>query len=491
MTCLEGRRRHVGTVVGLLSGADPELVGHADEIVATLEPLTHCEDIPALLAALPPPALPIRDRAHDAFAVIDEVKTLRTAARPAAAEARLDAIADEVAALAYAPLTAHHLYYRAAVALDQGRAGEAEKLGYEAAIACAGAKDYAMEAMSWTALVRVIGITGRRFGEVQPLVKAAEAAIARVDEPAFYEAGLQTSFGTVEMLRGNLTEAERRLREGQRLFAETMGAEHAQTLEAAEMLALTLYSQERFDEAEVAYRAIIETHDRVSGPEHPIGASAQANLGLVHAARGRDAEALDAYRKAHARFLAAWGPRHPVIATSQLNIASTLRRLGRFDEAEAELTAAVALDTELFGAGDGRVAAGLHEVGELARARKQPARAIEIYRDAIARWEQLGDPNEPQLAFPLTGLGEALIELGRPAEAIAPLERALAMRIGAEGVPSEERAATRFALARALRESGGDTERARELANTARVSIDAERHAALAAALEAWLAESP
>ncbi len=73
----------------------------------------------------------------------------------------------------------------------------------------------------------------------------------------------------------------------------------------------------------------------------------------------------------------------------------------------------------------------------------------------------------PYLAYPLTGIGVAHWKEHRPAEAIAPLERALAIREAGEldvGAVAE----TRFALARALWDAGRDRARARRLAATAR-----------------------
>ncbi|HWB75411.1 MAG TPA: hypothetical protein VG755_10650, partial [Nannocystaceae bacterium] len=63
-------------------------------------------------------------------------------------------------------------------------------------------------------------------------------------------------------------------------------------------------------------------------------------------------------------------------------------------------------------------------------------------------------------------LGEAKLALGEPAEAIAPIERALALR-EAKKLDPLELARTKFSLARALMAAGRDRDRALVLARAA------------------------
>jgi hypothetical protein len=68
---------------------------------------------------------------------------------------------------------------------------------------------------------------------------------------------------------------------------------------------------------------------------------------------------------------------------------------------------------------------------------------------------------------PLLFLGSDLLALQRPREAIAPLERALLVASRSD-THREDAGLVRFALARALWDSGGDKARARTLAGEAR-----------------------
>jgi hypothetical protein len=70
-------------------------------------------------------------------------------------------------------------------------------------------------------------------------------------------------------------------------------------------------------------------------------------------------------------------------------------------------------------------------------------------------------------AFPLTSLGQCLVDERQPARAIPLLSRALAIREGSPGDASDL-AFTRFQLARALWALGQERARALELAQKAR-----------------------
>jgi hypothetical protein len=119
------------------------------------------------------------------------------------------------------------------------------------------------------------------------------------------------------------------------------------------------------------------------------------------------------------------------------------------------------------------------------RAKGRFAEALEQDRLGLAH------PEKAESAWALTGVGEDLLALGRPAEAIAPLERGWALRDTisvARGITSE------LALARALWESGGDRRRAIALAEDARARCQpvaaryGSYYAAALARIEAWLA---
>jgi hypothetical protein len=91
------------------------------------------------------------------------------------------------------------------------------------------------------------------------------------------------------------------------------------------------------------------------------------------------------------------------------------------------------------------------------------------------------------VAAPLTGLGEAALARGATKTARPLLERALTIRAAAAASPGE-RAATRFALARALWPEAGDRPRAVSLVEAARAELaSADGAEEERQAIDAWL----
>jgi hypothetical protein len=109
---------------------------------------------------------------------------------------------------------------------------------------------------------------------------------------------------------------------------------------------------------------------------------------------------------------------------------------------------------------------------------------------ALTGVEKVFGREHPYLAYPLSGLGMVHLQAGRADLARPQFERTLALDLSS--VPDDDLlGATRFGLARALRASGEDEARARELATAAR-----ENYARLAEtddvrAIDAFLAATP
>ena len=211
--------------------------------------------------------------------------------------------------------------------------------------------------------------------------------------------------------------------------------------DAAYNLGVALAALERFEEAEERFRqalALTPGHER-----------AHRNLGVAQLRLQRYEEALETYR----RFL----ERYPDSAVGHANLGIALHYLGRTDEALASLDRALALDPALEVARNNRavmpritahVDAGraLMEQGHLDEAEPYLRAVVEadprhvIARRALARLELRRQRHEqaldlfqglvdthPDDAAAHAGRGVALSHLGRDAEALASLDRALAL----------------------------------------------------------------
>ena len=107
----------------------------------------------------------------------------------------------------------------------------------------------------------------------------------------------------------------------------------------------------------------------------------------------------------------------------------------RYEEASAELRAALASARQAHGPAHEAVAEVLFGLGATSFALTRYAEAVEFFEQAREMREQIFGPRHPKVAEALNGLGGALRRRGRDADAIEVLERALDIRrrsLGAE-----------------------------------------------------------
>ncbi|MBK7827225.1 tetratricopeptide repeat protein [Nannocystis sp.] len=125
--------------------------------------------------------------------------------------------------------------------------------------------------------------------------------------------------------------------------------------------------------------------------------------------------------------------------------------------------------------------------GNFAIAGQQLDRAVEIL-------DRTQGPSFPELSRPLIAQGLLALARGRPAEALAPLERTLAL-VGDGWEPPAEYTELRLALAEALWSAGGDRVRARalvgEVVERLRDEAASPGRAGWIADAERWLAGHP
>jgi eukaryotic-like serine/threonine-protein kinase len=459
MSCLERRRREVEATVALFTTADAQVVDRAARVLGQIDEVATCNDSLALLADVPPPPTELAAEVEDLRGQLDRVKLARTAGRYQDVSATLDGLDARVHAVDYGPLLAEFLVLRGAAALDDSRPVQAEPLFYAAAKAAARSGHRAIEPAIWLALVRLVATFDDRPLELPPLVEAAEVAVVRAGDLPRDRGALKVVLGTRLVLHGEFTRAEPELREAVRLLGEAHGAEHPDTLEARELLALALHGQQRYDEAEELLLAVAEAIERTLGPTHPRLGPVIANLARVYAERGQLEQARASYERALVALVEGFGPEHQVVASGHANLATTLRKLGRYDEAAVQLDRALAIEIRHFGAESPRIAANLHGRGQLAMARGRPRDALPDYREALRIWTKTVGPEHARLAYALTGIGEAELALGDPAAAITALERALQLREASSDVAADDLAETRSLLARARSAAGASRQR--------------------------------
>lgn len=283
-------------------------------------------------------------------------------------------------------------------------------------------------------------------------------------EPVIAEALLQAA--ELQQLASDPSLAEKNYEEAY-LLAE--GSRHDEVaLEAADQLITIVgYHRARHADGE-RWARFAEAILRRLGPGHDILAAWRANnLALVYQAQGKGEDALAMFQQAVATKIRVVGEIHYDVALSLDNLALTLNELGRPQEAIEKNRRAREILEITVGSSHPLVANVLTNGAEIMNALGRYSEGQEMAARSLAIKERELDPEHWELAFPLTELGLSWIGQGKPIQALVPLERALAIRTAGASAP-DLLAETRFALARALWEGKGPSNRALALAEQAR-----------------------
>jgi protein O-mannosyl-transferase len=278
-----------------------------------------------------------------------------------------------------------------------------------------------VQPVAWVAAALVVVTLGAAARAQTAIWKDSETLWRRAVEVDPTCSLCESNLGRVVARPGRFPEAETHVRRAIALRPERPGPH--------ENMGTIMLAQGQYREA--------EEHFRRAATLDPDRAASRNALGVALASQGRDREAEAEFQEA-ARL-------SPRLVDAPANLGVLHARHGRLEEAITSLRRALALD---------RGRAGVRT--DLGRALR--GRAIELARegrfDEAARLWQEASPlvgDDPDL---LRGLGRALVERGKGAEAIPVLERAVAL--------APQRGADRFWLARAYRLAGRVPEADRE-----------------------------
>lgn len=530
MRCLGRRLLEVEAAVSVLSGGDPRVVDSADHVVDGLGDVGACSEA-RLAEAAEGPVLPRevraaldtalaravaeRDAGRDETALASAAKARELAAAAADRGAEAEAVAllgeltdrtgkidqgrqllEEALVLAtetrrdeLAARTAAVLAYVTAVRANQQAAGASwERLAF-GLVRRAGSPPR-LDAF----VLHRAGQRERAAGHYSDAKGHLERALVRlVDAGGSTElarAGVLVDLGGVERDRGEWGDAAARLAEAREIEERTLGPDHPAVAVALRSEGDLAWRQGKPDTATPKLERALSIQERALGPQHLEVAYTQNQLANVLSSLEQYGRALPLYEKACAAGAKTLADDHPEVAMCRMNVAMAKLHLGKLDDARAMLERSRDIVTRALGAEHHFVGMIEGELGVVASARRDHKTALEHHLRAVAIDEKSRGPDHPDLADVLSGLGGALVDLGRARDALVPLERALRLREKG-GFPAQ-RARPKFALARARWELGDKraavalAEEARELFSSAGIGGRTS-----AAEVTAWLASHP
>jgi tetratricopeptide (TPR) repeat protein len=379
------------------------------------------------------------------------------------------------------------------------------------------------------ALIRLDEGTGDRAGETDRIVARARALLERLGSPGLPRAGLSAALGQLSFRRGEFEACRTHGEQAVLLLGNLSGVPLYDQLQASEDLARCLERQGlRKRAAEVvgvslsaAQRQLGDRHPRVvrmtiqlsraldfsgdregaeraaqravelaldtMGPGHSTTARAHQALANVMFRRQDFAGSEQQLRRALEIMERVHGPRSHQVGGLLSSLGLSLSRRGRYEEADAAhrrsvevLGASVGLLHPETAAAWGRLAANLADRGDCVAALPHYRTALETLR--------ANDPQHARILDQVRGLAGCLLQLGRPEEAVAPLEEGLALS-PLRDEPGFYTSTLEFQAAQALWETG-HSDRAWELAQTALARVEALKlHPELQASLREWMAD--
>jgi tetratricopeptide (TPR) repeat protein len=236
---------------------------------------------------------------------------------------------------------------------------------------------------------------------------------------------------------GRVAEAEAQFRRVLALGERALGPDHQETIYAGFYLARLLRETGRPEEAapvELRHQAAVQQmHDRVEqevahefeedDEPQPTSETQRLVFQAIDAmVDGKLGEATRLLEEALAEGERSLGPEHPHVAEALSHLASVAHFLKRPAEAEALYLRALAIYERAVGPESLAVARELSDLGAFYQTQGDPVRGEVHYRKALETWERLPAGEGPPPTGLRSGLGECLVQLGRPDEA-APLLR--------------------------------------------------------------------
>ena len=259
-------------------------------------------------------------------------------------------------------------------------------------------------------LRRALAIDKANFGENHPKVSIRLNNLARM---------LQAT--------NRFTEAEILMRQMVENLVVTYGNEHPNIASALNNLATLLLATNRFEEAEPLMRRALAIDEESFGENHPNVATDLLNLAALLQGTNRLEEAEPMIRRAHSIDEASFGNNHPNVARSLNNLAQLLQSTNRLEEAEPLMRRALAIDEASFGENHPEVSAALNNLAQLLKATNRREEAEPLMRRALAIDEASFGDNHPNVAIRLNNLATLLQSTNRLEEAEPLMRQALAI----------------------------------------------------------------
>ncbi|HEX8795731.1 MAG TPA: serine/threonine-protein kinase [Polyangiaceae bacterium] len=468
MECLEQRRQEVSALTRVLETADRDVAGKAVQAASELTRLDTCEAIGSTSDVAPEPTDPASRAELSAIrAGLSEAKTNLDAGRGVVAREQVGPLVVRARALGFLPNLAETLLLSARAKADSGGWSDAVGDGLDAAAAAEAGRDDMRRLMAQIDLVSWLTETGR-VDEAAHWSELAEATLRRTGEDGEQRAEWLDASGWLMYRQGRKADAADRLRSALET-ARRASSTPQHISKVARALGDVEASLGHYDEAgrlvDDADRTLIDAF----GVDHPSRITVLVNRSVIAARANRRHDELEYARKAIA-LAESVAPDHHALGVAYLDACDALMRLREYDESFDTCQHAIEISRRVYGPGATYVAYADTTTGDVLAGLGRYAESRAYYQEAVAIHERSNTRGDSDYADALRGLGMAALRGGRPREAMALLESALASAPRDAEMSAEDAAivaSIEGLLAQALCAGGTRSGRVQELVQSA------------------------
>jgi tetratricopeptide (TPR) repeat protein len=431
MTCLDEHRKELATLSDVLSRADANVVARAVQAAEALTPSSDCDASTSMTRGTATTVPSEKERRAEALrAELGPIRVLDAAGRISEGLERSRVAVKEAEELGDAQVHAHALLVLGEFQIHGGDFDAAERTLRRAAALADAAADDEIRLRAWSRLLWVVGYASANHDAVPSLRETASAILTRLHDSdrdaVLYYSALSAALGAAGDGPGAIAADEHVV-----TLYEKLGLQNTRTFAVALKNAAAnhlLEGEARYPEVLAAAERSLALFEETGGADDPAVASIHATIGFVLSADLRFSEAERAFRRGAHVIEAAGGGVH---------LAPYLDYIGMVRGEQGDFEGALA-----------------------------------SFRRALALREKALRPDHPDLLVPLAGVGQCLVALNRPREAVPFLQRAL--RLPATSADLDLAPAdAQFELARALDASPRERTRARGLAEKALATFEA------------------
>ncbi|MGB1012908.1 MAG: tetratricopeptide repeat protein [Nannocystaceae bacterium] len=489
MACLDRKLRGVAATAEILREARPSIILRAVEMVDALAPVADCADTDKLLQRKAPPTglrKQVRDNLEQTLA---RVQALITSGRYTEAAELAATLSTDAKAAGFPEVQTEAIYQLGRAQIDLALYTDAQSALAQALFLAERGSYDELRAVVLRELASVVGNYQRQYQAGEHQIRLAQAVGDRVSINIVEQAHARRILGTLLYRRGHLEDAVVELEAAVSMLEDVGDRGTLARASALNTLGALRDLGGNQEQALGHYQQARTLMEQRLGPEHPDVAKVLNNIAVIYKNQGHYQRAREYCQQTLRIRTRSLGADHPDIATSLLNLGNVYVLLGDVEQALAHHEGALAQYRRAFGEGSEEEALSLYNIGVTLHNSGKFERAIGYYRRALELRRTSND--DVALAFPLTGLGGALVELGNYDDALAPLERALEIRTRKDVEPIDL-AEIQFALARALCDGTSEQTRAtllraRRVATAALEDYRAHRDKNVVATIETWL----